>query len=266
MYCYFNGQFIDESKVSISIHNLGLQRGFGIFDLFRERNSIPIFFEDHLERFDRSQEFLDLDHHISKDEIREAVVMLQKMNGCKESTFRLMLLGDGNDSNAVLKPLFYILNEDMNGFQNPDTANLILHEHLREYPMIKSINYMTSYHLHRARKQAKAIDVLYHNKGVLTEASRSNVFAVIDGVLFTPADNILPGVTRKNVLSIVNGMMPVKVQDLTLDMLAQADEVFITSTIKEVLPIIEIDKKRVGEGQIGAFTKQIQEAFADLLL
>lgn len=265
MYCYYNGQFIDESKASISIHNLGLQRGFGIFDLFRARNSTPTFFEDHLERFNRSQGFLDLDIHISKDEMREAVDILQEKNGFNASTFRLMLLGDGEDSDEILKPLFYILNVDMKGFTNPPTANLILHEHLREYPSIKSINYMTSYHLHRARNQAKAIDVLYHNNGVLTEASRSNVFVVIDGVLFTPADNILLGITRKNVLTIANSVMPVKVQDVTLEMLANADEVFITSTIKEVLPIVEIDQKGVGGGQIGAYTKQIQEAFADLL-
>ncbi len=264
-YCYFKGEVIDESKASISIHNLGLQRGFGIFDLFRGRNQKPTFMEDHLERFHRSQTFLGLDRLIHKDEIREAVGQLQKVNGFQHSTFRLMLLADGSESEAILKPLFYITNSDISNYQNPETGKVILYEYLREYPTIKSINYLTSNYLHQAKKKANAIDVIYHNNGIISEASRSNVFVIKDGELLTPSENILEGITRKNILKFTENILPLSVQPVSLDELKQADEVFISSTLKEVMPIVEIDGNKVGEGLIGNYTKQIQQGFLDLL-
>lgn len=264
-YCYYNGEVVDESKASISIHNLGLQRGFGIFDLFRGRNQEPTFIEDHLDRFHRSQAFLGLDRLIDKDEIREAVSQLQKVNGFQDSTFRLMLLADGSESEAVLKSLFYITNSDISNHQNPETGKVILHNYLREYPTIKSINYLTSNYLHRAKKKANAIDVIYHDNGIISEASRSNVFIVKDGVLLTPSENILEGITRKNILTFAENILPVSVQPVSLEALSQADEVFISSTLKEVMPIVEIDGSKVGEGVFGNYTKQIQQGFLDLL-
>ena len=264
-YCYFNGSIVDESQASISIHNLGLQRGFGIFDLFRGRGGRPTFMEDHLARFYKSQSFLDLDINIEKEEIRVAVGELQEANNFDESTFRLMLLADGNESEEVLKPLFYITNSDISSHNNPSTANVILHEYLREYPSIKSINYLTSNHLHRAKKKAHAIDVVYHSNGIISEASRSNIFLVKDGVLLTPQTNILLGVTRKNILSFAEEILPVSVQDVSVRMLFEAEEVFISSTLKEVMPIVTIDGRKVGEGQAGTYTLKIQQAFIDLL-
>ena len=265
MYCYFNGVYLKELEASIPIHTLGVQRGFGIFDLFRGRNGNPVFLEDHLDRFDRSQAFLGLDQLIAKNEIRNAIHTLQEMNGFKESTFKLMLLGDGDESEPMLKPLFYIINSDVSSLRNPPSANVILYEYLREYPSIKSVNYLTSTHLHRKKVEARAIDVVYHSDGAVSEASRSNVFMVKDGELFTPSENILLGVTRKNVLSFAKSITQVSVQDISVDMLKSADEVFITSTLKEVLPIVSIDGTKVGEGRIGAYTNKIQQAFSDLL-
>lgn len=264
-YCYFDGALLEESKASISIHNLGLQRGFGIFDLFRGRTKQMMFMEDHLDRFERSQQFLGLDSLITKDEIRDAVRGLQEWNGFSESTFRLMLLGDGDESNSTLKPLFFITNTDFSHYNKPESGHVITHEYLREYPEIKSINYLTSNHLHRRKHKASAVDVVYHKDGMVTEASRSNIFMVKEGRLLTPKDNILEGITRKHVLELAPSILQVQVMDVTLEQLMRADEVFITSTLKEVLPILQIDGKKVGEGRIGVYTQQIQEAFSNLL-
>lgn len=264
-YCYFDGALVEESKASISIHNLGLQRGFGIFDLFRGRNEKPAFMEDHLDRFDRSQSFLGLDRLISKDEIRDAVTGLQEWNGFKESTFRLMLLGDGSESDPLLKPLFYITNNDFSHFRNPPSGGVILHEYLREYPKIKSINYLTSNHLHRAKMKYSAVDVIYHHAGLISEASRSNVFIVKDGVILTPEQNILEGVTRKYILQLCQNLVPCKTGNISLSDFQEADEIFITSTLKEVLPIVHVDGKQIGNGHPGPITKKVKGAFQDFL-
>ncbi|MEQ9467262.1 MAG: aminotransferase class IV [Ekhidna sp.] len=264
-YCYFDGALLEESKAHISIHNLGLQRGFGIFDLFRGRSGKPVFMEDHLDRFDRSQAFLGLDRIISKEEIRDAVNGLQEWNGFRESAYRLMLLGDGSEAEARLKPLFYITQTDLSLHTNPDSAGVILYEYVREYPTIKSINYLTSNHLHRRKMEASAVDVIYHSNGLISEASRSNVFIVKDGAVKTPGENILEGITRKHVLSFCGEIAPCEVGDVTLDEFLEADEIFISSTLKEILPIVSVDRNRVGDGRTGAITDQIRERFLDYL-
>lgn len=264
-YCYFDGALIEESKASISIHNLGLQRGFGIFDLFRARNGKPTFMEDHLDRFDRSQQFLGLSKLIAKDEIREAVEGLQQWNGYQESTFKLMLLGDGDEADSELKPLFYITNADISSHSLPQMSSVILHEHLREMPEIKSVNYLTGNALHKKKMKTGAIDIVYHSKRQMSEASRSNIFIVRDGVLFTPSTNILEGITRKQILSFGSDILPTEEGVISLDQFVSADEIFISSTMKEIMPIVKVDDKKIGNGQVGFFTKKLQERFIELL-
>lgn len=264
-YCYFNGEVIDESKASISIHNLGVQRGFGVFDLFRGRAGKPVFMEDHLDRFDQSQQFLGLDRLVEKEEIREAIDALQEKNRFKESSFKLLILGDGSESEPALKPLFFIINADLSGFKNPECAMVILHEYLREYPLIKSINYLTSNQLHRQRMKAGAIDVIYHKDGIISEASRSNVFIVKDGVIRTPKRNILEGITRKQILTFGCEIATIEIGEVTLSEFHLADEVFISSTLKEIMPVVAIDGNEVRDGRVGPLTQRIKESFFDHL-
>lgn len=256
-----NGQLIDESKASVSIHNLGLQRGFGIFDLFRGREGRPVFLPDHLARFDGSQKFLGISQPIPLDEIRQAVDDLQKKNGFEASTFRLMLLGDGKDSDEVIKPFFYITNTDFSHYENPEAAGVMLHDYVREYPKIKTTNYFTSFLLHQKKKALNAIDVIYHHKDIVSEASRSNVFIVKDGVLFTPDENILEGITRKHLLKIAEDILPVNIEPITTQQLIQSDEIFLTGTLKEVLPIVKVDGQRIGRGKAGPITSKLQSHF-----
>lgn len=263
-HCYFNGKVVDEAKAAISIHHLGVQRGFGIFDFFRSRNRQPTFVQDHLARFDKSQQFLNLDRLISADEILEAVAELQQRNNFEESTFKLMLLGDGVESDALLRPFFYIINHPLTANQPPH-ASLILHEYLREYPEIKTINYLTSNLLHRQKQAAGAIDVLYHKDGIVSEASRSNLFVIRDGELITPASNVLQGVTRKHLMNLADKTMKVCTSDLTVEDVLMADEVFISSTLKEVLPITSIDGNQIGDGKPGQRTLNLRQQFSDYI-
>lgn len=263
-YCYFDGALLEESGVSVSMHNLGLQRGFGIFDLFRSENGEPVFMEDHLNRFMKSQDFMDLGVRIAKEEIREAVQGLQEWNGYASSTFRLTLLADGNELDEVLRPLFYIINTHMSAHANPEECSVITHEYVREYPEIKNTNYFTSALLHRRKKKSGAIDVLYHKDGLISEASRSNVFMVKDGVMKTPKKNILKGVTRKQILSFAPDVLPTETTSISLDEFKAADEAFLCSTLKEIIPITAVDGSRIGGGNVGPVTRKMQKRFADL--
>lgn len=263
-YCYFQGEFVREEEKGIALNAIGLQRGFGIFDFFRSRNGIPTFLEDYLDRFDRSQEFMNLSNKIHKEEIRNAVNELLRLNRISESSFKLMLLGDGSDFDDQLLPLFYIINRPV-ALTELDSGKLITHEYLREYPSVKSINYFTSYRLHQRKKEMDAVDVLYHKAGWVTESSRSNVFIVKDGVLKTPENNVLHGINRKQILQLDSHRLDVKVEDFKLDELMNAEEVFISSTLKEIMPITHVDGKAIGTGKIGLETKFIQDNYSQYI-
>lgn len=263
-YCYFHGGIIDEKEASLSIHTMGVHRGFGVFDFFRMRNGEYCFIDDHLARFEKSQQFMQLSEMISKDEIREALDMLKDWNGYKDAGFKLILLGDGSESDVALKPLFYITQVDLSGHKPPPLASVILHDYQREYPHIKTINYFTSNLLHRKRVSAGAIDVIYHHEGIVSEASRSNVFIVKDGQIFTPKSGILEGVTRKHVMMLAQHFTQVEQTNISLEDFRNADEIFITSTLKEVLPIVEVEGRKIGDGREGTITRKIQRSFFEL--
>ncbi|MEP1096168.1 MAG: aminotransferase class IV [Cyclobacteriaceae bacterium] len=262
-FCYFNGELVDEAEASISIHNLGVHRGFGIFDFFRAKNGTPTFFEDYLDRFDNSQRFLDLSRHISKEEVQSAVGILLEKNGFANSSLKLMLLGDGIDADDAIRPLFFIINAPFEEAEGIPEANLILEDYVRENPMIKSINYFTSYQVHQRKKKYEALDVLYHKNGIVSEASRSNVFIVKEGVLMTPEKNILHGITRKHLLEIAEGVIEARIKDITVEDVLGADEVFISGTIKEVMPVLKIDDHIIGNGRPGSETIRLHNLFKE---
>ena len=99
----------------------------------------------------------------------------------------------------------------------------------------------------------------------VTEASRSNIFVIKDGVLQTPKSGILAGVTRMHVMKIAEDIMPVKEDDFSLSTLLSADEVFVTSSVKEVLPIVKVDDNTIGGGKPGELTLKLRGLFTEYI-
>lgn len=261
---YINGKIVEQQHANIPVDNTGIARAFGVFDLFRTRNKVPTFFDDYLNRFTESQKFLGLSRQISRDEVISAVKDLQEKNRFQDSTFKLILLGDGPDGSPVFDPFFYILNLPLTIDLNKKSIKVITHEYVREYPKIKSLNYMTSFALQRKKTEQDAEEVIYHYEGLVSEASRCNLFIIKDGHLITPNENILHGITRKHVIEAAKSIMDVEIMSVTLDDMLNADEVFVTSTTKEVMPVSHIDGNVVGVGS--DWSKKIQVAFRDYLL
>lgn len=262
-WCYVNGEFLPEDKATLPLTQTGFQRSYGIFDLFRTHNGKPRFLPDYLNRFENSQRFLGLSHIIPKEEINHAVTELQARNGLVDSTFKLVLMGDGIDHPETLfVPYFFIINKPIAAPIPNAQLKVITHEFVREFPKIKSLNYLTSYRLHQKKIAAKAGEVVYHWNGQVSEASRSNIFAIKDGTLITAEEHILNGITRKHVLNVARQIMPVEM-GLSHETFLNADEVFATSTLKDVMPIIEIDQESTSGKAV--FTQKIQKAFKEYI-
>ncbi|PIQ21491.1 MAG: hypothetical protein COW65_08740 [Cytophagales bacterium CG18_big_fil_WC_8_21_14_2_50_42_9] len=127
------------------------------------------------------------------------------------------------------------------------------------------MNYVTGIRLQQQIKEQGADDVLYHQNGVVTEFPRSNFFIVTpDNRVLTPPEDILKGITRKNVLELAGKKYQAEEGIVTLADIAQAKEAFTTSTTKRILPIVQVDGQLIGNGKPGVITLALLQDLIDL--
>lgn len=129
---------------------------------------------------------------------------------------------------------------------------LVTYEHQRQLPDVKTIDYLMAIWLRPYIMEHGADDVLYHKNGIISECPRSNIFIVTkDDTIITPANNILKGVTRKHLIEIANEKFVVEEKDVLIQDVWRAKEVFITSTTKQLLPVLQFDGHLIGNGRTG---------------
>ena len=266
-----NGRILPKEEALIPLTDLGMLRAYGIFDFFRVLGGIPVFIEDHLDRMANSTRELSLDLPWSRDEIRGMIHALIAANQAADAGFRIVVTGGFSEDGftpgtpnlyMMLHPLpVYDLNDWRTG------CSLITTPYVRDIPTAKTCIYVNSLLAYPAMKRAGAVEVLYHWKGSITECSRSNVFFVTpEGVLVTPAEGMLHGITRKQVLTLAGQMgIPVELREIHLEEIPWVREAFITSSTRGVLPITRIDQIHIGDGQPGLTTLQLQDAFQALV-
>jgi len=267
MLAYINHQFIAEENATLQVSDLAIQRGYGIFDFFRTRNYVPLFLEDYLDRFFNSAAALRLQPTHNRQELTDIIYELIKRNNEPSSGIKMILTGgyslDGYE--PALAPNLIMLQQKLQK-QSPDQfvsgIKVITHEHQRELPGIKSINYLMGVWLQQKVKEQQAADVLYYKNGIVSEFPRSNVFLIThDGKLVTPAENVLHGITRKHLLQLAAKKYMVEVRAVSLEEIKTAAEVFMTSTTKRLLPVYQIDKVIIGNGKAGPFTTLLNADF-----
>jgi D-alanine transaminase/branched-chain amino acid aminotransferase len=267
--CIVNGEFQLLSQASLPVQDVAILRGYGIFDFFRTANGTPLFIDHHLERFEKGAKTARLPLAFSLEQLKEQILQLMSKNQISASGIRLMLTGGiGNGPYAIGKPNLVITEEP---FSFPaahfyeEGIKIISHDYLRDLPEIKTINYMTGIYLQQEVVRQNAFDVLYTPNGMVRELTRSNLFMVTrEGVLVTPEDQVLWGITRKHVLELAREWLTVELRDFTLDELYQASEVFLTGTTKRVLPIRQVDDRVIGTGRPGEITGKLMKQFQSL--
>lgn len=268
MPAYLNNQFIENDEARLHVSDLSIQRGYGIFDFFRTVNDIPLFMNDHLDRFYASAETMHLSMRKNKEELSTIIHELIHKSALTEAGIRLMLTGGySDDSYHPAEPNLLITCNPVKTSSQADFEkgfSIITHEYQRDLPLVKSINYLMAVWLQPLMKEKKADDLLYFKNNIITELPRSNVFIVIENKLVTPAHNILKGITRKNILSIAAEIMPVEERDITVEELINAPEVFLTATTKRIIPIVKIDERIVGNGKPGTITSTLYQKFMEL--
>ncbi len=262
--CYFNGELLPYGEINLHVSDLLIQRGYGIFDFFRSRKGEIPWLVDYTDRVFNSMRLAEIDSDVTRAQFTDIIRELQEQNGLENGAFKVIVSGGYSDTleSVTGSPNFIILNVP---WKRPAASTyeegvaLVRYEFVRPNPEIKTLNYFNTMRLRKKFSQYKAIDVLFHTEK-LSEASRANVFVVKQGRVSTPADNILYGVTRKQVLALFD---EIHVEDIPVSSLSELDEMFIASTSRDITPVVTVEGIRIGNGQPGPFTRKVQAAFRE---
>jgi branched-chain amino acid aminotransferase len=268
-HCWFNGKIAPTAETKMAINDLGLLRGYGLFDYFRTYNLKPFQWDWYWERYERSAKMLRLHNPIYKDDAFETVQKLVALQGDNDCAIRFLLTGGySNDSISAPSPNLIIQSEDLHHSSIGDYESgikVISYEYVRDLPDVKSIDYKHFMVLQDKIRLEGASDVLFYKNGEISELSRSNVFIINSQKLITPDQNILHGITRRTVLELAHEDFEIEIRPVTLVEMLAAEEVFTTSTTKRVLPISQIDDKVIGNGKCGPKTRYLLGRINDLV-
>lgn len=262
---YFNGKFVEKHEIQFSIDDVGVLRGYSVFDFFKVKGEVPIFIDDHLARLTNSAKELNLKLPIDERQIRAVITELLNRNNLDYSSIKIIVTGgESADGFSPGKSQIVILN--MPFADQPESiylsgASLMLHEYARDLPEVKSTHYAQALSLQAAWLKGGHIDVLYHDGNLISEVSRSNVFFFEGNKLRTNHAGVLQGVTRKNVLKCAEDLFEIEIGPVSVKDVLAADEVFITSSSKRVMPIVKLGDQEIGGGQVGGNTQKLMLAF-----
>ncbi|MCX8212773.1 MAG: aminotransferase class IV [Lewinella sp.] len=264
---YLNGQYLPKEKATLNVADLSILRGFGIFDYFRYADGNPRFIEDHLDRFFSSAKLLDLEMPVSREELRTTVHELIKRNGEEEGGIRFVLTGGYSpDGYTPTTPNLVAMAYPFKGpsaEQYERGMAIHLHHYERQLPKVKSIDYLEGIRIQPLLKAKGADYALYVDREYnVRESDRSNFMIVREGILITPVESILHGITRLHLLRLARQLgISVDERAVSVNELKQADEAIICSSIKGAMAITTVDEVLIGNGKPGPVTRRIMEAW-----
>jgi branched-chain amino acid aminotransferase len=259
-----DGRRVPHEGATVHVSDLGLRRGFAVFEMFRVEEGVPLFLEAHLARLARSAQAIGLPLPRAADGVAADVHALIDANALDVAAVQILLTGGPSDDGVTFRePTCILTSTDVPPrAPAPAGATLVTHHHTRELPEAKSTNYLTAMRLAAAMRAAGAIDVLYHDGVHAAECARSALAVVQGDTLVTRRDGVLASVSMANLLGLAHERMRVEERAITLDELYGADEVLTTGSVRGLVPIVAIDDRPIGDGTIGPHARALFTAFA----
>jgi branched-chain amino acid aminotransferase len=266
---FFNGKIQPIESTFMQINDLGLLRGYGLFDYFRTYNGRPFQWDLYWERFVNSAKILRIPVPIQKDEAFGVVNELIKLSNLEDLAIRIVLTGGYSENGISSKsPNLLIVSEEIHPVKPEEYNNgikIIAYDYLRDLPELKSTDYKHLMILQSDIKNAGSTDVLFMKDGEISELSRSNVFHFEGDKLITPARNILKGITRRTVIELARPHFEVIERPVKVNEFVNADEIFTTSSTKRILGIVQIDDEVIANGRVGEKTKFLMRLFDEFV-
>ena len=268
---YVDGRWVHSHEATISMNDVAVLRGYSAFESLRTYNRRPFHLEEHLNRLYRSAELIDLEIPWSREHVTRLVYEIIERNMYKHAAIRLFVTG-GETEDSILpigKPVLALLitplgERDMERFAQG--FKVITTSLQRVAPDAKTTNYLEAVRALKEAKRRDAVDALFVNtQGHVLEATRSNFFVFSGNTLVTPREGVLMGITRNEVLALAHGLFPIEERPISLAELPLVDEAFITSSSKEIMPLIRIDDLIIGNGTPGRRTYALEQRFIEMI-
>ena len=265
IYCFAQNQISVLENAGVPVGDLLVQRGYGIFDYLRVANNKPLFIEAHLDRLFNSAEIMRLTIPQSKAEIKKIVADLIEKNNIPFSGIRLIIAGgDAPDGYTITAPHLVIIQQPLEAPPSHISTkgiHLVSHFYQRQLAEVKTTDYLMAVYLQPWMKSVGGDDILYYNNDSVSECPRSNIFMVSqDNTIVTPANNMLKGITRKNIIAVAEAHhLKLEQRDISLAEMKQAKEVFITSSTKRITPVAGLDAQKFNLQGSNSLSAQIFE-------
>jgi D-alanine transaminase len=271
-----NHDLVPRDEAAVDIEDRGYQFGDGVYEVVRIFKGKSFTMDEHLERLERSAKEIQLTLPYDREELKSKLEELRSINAVKDGIIyiqisRGVLPRTHGFPSPEVPPQLVACTKEMKrplAFQQKGIS-AILTEDIRWLRCdIKSLNLLGNVLAKQKAADQNCFEAIFHRGETVTEGSSTNVFLIKDGILYThPATNlILNGITRRKVLEISHQLeLRVKEEQFTVQELLAGDEVFITSTTNDIMPVIKIDEQEIGAGSPGQITVRLQEAFNELI-
>jgi branched-chain amino acid aminotransferase len=280
-YVYVNGELVPRNRARVSVFDHGLLYGDGVFEGIRAYDGVVFRLKEHIQRLYDSANYIKLGIPLSKEQMTQAVLDTLRKNGLSDGYIRLVVtrgVGDlGVSPVSCKRPSIIIITESVPpAYGNPITSSGIsaIISSIRRDPVdatsheVKSLNYLNSVLARMEAIEAHVSDaIMLDTRGFVSEATAENVFIVKGSQIATPATSsaILHGVTRQRVIELGQQLgFTVVEKDITPFELLNSEEVFLTGTLAEIVPVVRINGRPIGEGKPGKVTIQIFSQFAKI--
>ncbi|MGV3606740.1 MAG: branched-chain-amino-acid transaminase [Planctomycetaceae bacterium] len=278
---YISGKYYDKENAKVSVYDHGLLYGDGVFEGMRSYSGKVFRMEQHLDRLWDSAKAIWLTIPMTKQVMADAVNDTLKLNGITDGYIRLVVTrGAGSlglDPTKTSDPQIIIITDHIQLYPKEMyenglaiiTASTIRNHSAALSPRIKSLNYLNNIMAKIEGLQAGCVEALMLNaKGEVAECTGDNIFLIKRGKLLTPSNDagILEGITREAVIEIAQKAgIEVHQIPLTKHDVYVADEVFLTGSAAEIIPVIKVDSRIIGEGKPGPITKDLTKRFHQLI-
>jgi len=266
-----NEDLVNRKDVNLEIEDRGYQFGDGVYEVIRIYESVPYTLDEHIERFYRSAYEISISPQLKKEELKKKLIRLiqenQVINGgiYVQITRGIAPRKHHYDKSISPQLLAYTLPLNQLKKEQKEGVATLTGEDLRWLRCdIKSLNLLYNVMMKQKAYENGAFESILIRDGYVTEGTSSNVFMIKDQVIYThPANHlILDGITRRELLNLFKQKgWNYEESAFLKEELMSADEVFITSTTTEVIPVVSIDGLHISNGVPGSVTKEILKAF-----
>lgn len=279
MKIYINGKFVSRKDAKVSVFDHGLLYGDGAFEGIRSYKRRVFKLEEHMDRLYETAHTLMIQIPLAQKQMMAAIVATLKKNNIGDGYIRVIVTrGEGDlgldPRKCYGKPNVIIITDEITLYarelynkgmaiitvptvrNNPEALN----------PRLKSLNYLNNILAKiEANNSGYAEAIMLDHQGYVAECTGDNIFIVKRGVLSTPSQGRLQGITRDTVMALAkNSKIPTEERFITRHEVYTADECFLTGTAAEIIPVVKVDGRTIGTGKPGAVTLKMMKMFHSL--